>query len=571
MEISIKNVNRLKNLYTNLIVNNFSNISVWHDQCESFVNKINELKEKDIESIKKETNLLRALIYEKNNGISSRGQSVLSEKNYNSLIQEDKFIEALCKFINEDSKDNYELLKNTWNNIAEAKNFNRTPLLINRVVAACSNTVSTTVDNSKFERVFDWLIDNNLIEIKNEISDESWFSKNTALINALNDCICGKNAKEYDEVSKRIFIWMLYEYITMDIKAKKQIIKYGPPGTGKSFLARKQARDIFNVWKDEFINSNSNSEGKDYFSFEKNMEFIQFHPSYTYEDFIEGIRPQKTGNGSFELKLTNGIFKEFCKKAGVWEIDLFELGEKFTELTLFDIQNIRDDNLKGNHWDYIRNYISSIPESSLKDIFIKDVIPPFFFIIDEINRAELSRVLGELMYCLEYRGVEGRVKTQYSMLNTDETSLLKINGEYEFFIPSNIYIIGTMNTIDRSVESFDFALRRRFNWQEVLPDSCLLRNYLRKSNDKWEELADKFDRLNEEIKVEPLLGTDFQIGHAYLMNLEKKYSKKLKLKDISRCVWDDSIKPLLEEYIRGTGKEQELLDFYRKKFIDEDN
>ncbi|MFH4238343.1 AAA family ATPase, partial [Acinetobacter baumannii] len=86
-------------------------------------------------------------------------------------------------------------------------------------------------------------------------------------------------------------------------------------------------------------------------------------------------------------------------------------------------------------------------------------IPPFFFIIDEINRAELSRVFGELMYCLEYRGVKGSVKTQYANLNTKKTGILELGQTYQFFIPTNIYLIGTMNTIDRSVESFDFALR----------------------------------------------------------------------------------------------------------------
>jgi len=193
-------------------------------------------------------------------------------------------------------------------------------------------------------------------------------------------------------------------------------------------------------------------------------------------------------------------------------------------------------------------------------------VPPFFFIIDEVNRAELSRVFGELMYCLEYRGIKGSIKTQYAYLNNKLTGMLQTNQGYRFFIPSNIYLIGTMNTIDRSVESFDFALRRRFLWEEVEPDIVLLRYHLNQLCENWKSLADNLERLNTQIANEPLLGNDYQIGHAYLMNL--KYAASLKIEKVRERVWDDCIRPLLQEYLRGTGsKEDELIESFKKAFF----
>ena len=121
-----------------------------------------------------------------------------------------------------------------------------------------------------------------------------------------------------------------------------------------------------------------------------------------------------------------------------------------------------------------------------------------------------------------------------------------------------------MNTIDRSVESFDFALRRRFLWIEVLPDTELAWHNLNKIHKEWSDLAGNLEKLNDRIKSEPLLGHDYQIGHAYLMNL--KYPTSLSLKEVRKQIWDDSIHPLLQEYLRGTGREAELVDALGKEF-----
>ena len=283
---------------------------------------------------------------------------------------------------------------------------------------------------------------------------------------------------------------------------------------------------------------------------------VQFHPSFSYEDFIEGLRPTADG----KLALHDGVFKAFCKRAAQWEIDFYNLTKNLSwqEATVGDLKDeIKKKLSEKDYWELI---LKNPSETRLID-----AIPPFYFIIDEINRAELSRVFGELMYCLEYRGVEGAIKTQYAQLNTDATGMLKIGESYQFFVPHNVYLIGTMNTIDRSIESFDFALRRRFAWEEVLPDMDVLEQHLNKiHNGKWSGLAENLKKLNEAIENEPLLGADFQIGHAYLMNLN--YPKNLSLKQVCEQVWKDSIQPLLQEYLRGTGREKDLLEQFEKTF-----
>ena len=383
---------------------------------------------------------------------------------------------------------------------------------------------------------------------------DCWFSKNSFLLDIIKDEFSDElQDKETDEFYLSQFVWVLYENRSNPFSLKKQIVKYGAPGTGKTYQARQQTSLLFDIWKEEFA-------PKSNFTHESQIELVQFHPSFSYEDFMEGLRPVLDGNGAAQLTLQNGVFKEFCRNAGKWEIDVFHLDldpdKDWESISIEDLHPHREK-LSGDHWKYIFE-ISDLSKP------VSDAVPPFFFIIDEVNRAELSRVFGELMYCLEYRGVKGSVKTQYANLNNEDTGMLQTDQGYKFFIPTNIYLIGTMNTIDRSVESFDFALRRRFRWEEVAPDTGLLRYHLDGFCKTWVDLADYLERLNTKIANESLLGHDYQIGHAYLMDL--KYATSLKVAEVRERVWDDRIRPLLQEYLRGTGKEADLIESFKKEF-----
>lgn len=319
-----------------------------------------------------------------------------------------------------------------------------------------------------------------------------------------------------------------------------QIILTGAPGTGKTRMAKEIAKEIAKECEcGEKLN-------------DKNYEFVQFHPSYDYTDFVEGLRPiedkDKDGNTTMVFRKVDGIFKKFCRDVAV--------------------QNEEDKNNKEKK---------------------------YFFLIDEINRADLSKVFGELMFCLETdkRGKGNAVQTQYQNLPTYDVKEKKYYGENEdifangFYIPENVIIIGTMNDIDRSVESMDFALRRRFIWKEVEVTRDLLKNSLTGILGEYKEkykcnfecdkvaevIADSIMNLNnEKLKDNPNFGKHYFISQGQFANLpgniinqaidagEKAEDKtKAIAKSLISSVWNLRLESLLYEYIRGEGDEQDFV------------
>ena len=357
-------------------------------------------------------------------------------------------------------------------------------------------------------------------------------------------------------VKKQIFFWELYYMLENNLNLKKALVYYGAPGTGKTYKAKNIAK--------QFIDQHRIKIGKEIGS-NYQIKIVQFHPSYSYEDFMEGIRP----NSDKSLKLFNGTFKEFCKNVGEKEIRLYKNSD-FINNDSFKEKDYKFNLIKVSELNDEQKKIIGAPDNLPEGITIDEVIEPAFFIIDEINRAELSRVLGELMYSLEYRGYAGKIKTQYSYLNeseTDDSVFFWKDEEDWFFIPQNVYIIGTMNNIDRSVDSFDFALRRRFMWEEIEPDFNVVRNLL---TEQWKDkLADAFEKLNQKIEQEELLGKDYRIGHSYALEIKPIENRFESLTEVKSFLWNNFISPLLEEYLRGLGDEQrakEKLEQFGKEF-----
>lgn len=574
-------MSQLKNLYTHLVDNQIANISGWLDRYKKLSRDVETVRtaladNKDIrdDSIyanggfgtdsdtwpKFANRLLRA-----NHGVSSRGQSVLSSTNFQQFIEDQSFVHALSELIKHPSRGNVIKFETAWENARKGYKANANPLLINRTVAACTTDVSTTVNNGAFDAVYQWLVKEEIVP-QHQDGNTYWYDKNVQVIQKLRDVFQEElNKGETDIYLLNIFVWELFEYISNPFTLKKQVVKYGAPGTGKTFTAKQNAQLLFDIWVAKYESFEPSLK------FDQCLEVVQFHPSYGYEDFIEGLRPVLTSDGQPQLKLQNGVFKEFCKRAGAWELQIYgipevgpELADKWSELTLRDLKDhIREHLVENPSWRSIEGL-----EDSEK---IVNVIPPFFFIIDEINRAELSRVLGELMFCIEYRGTRGRISTQYTALNTPVTAMLHTTSGYKFFIPHNVYIIGTMNTIDRSVDSFDLALRRRFRWERTEPDLRILRYHLNQrdaeqagKSQPWSSLADDLEKLNKLIRDTELLGPDYEIGHAYLMNLG--YPARLDLSEVRKSIWEDSIRPLLEEYLRGSGRGEELIPKLQNAF-----
>jgi 5-methylcytosine-specific restriction protein B len=233
---------------------------------------------------------------------------------------------------------------------------------------------------------------------------------------------------------------------------KRQMILTGPPGTGKTFVAEKIGR---------FLTDDDPSK----------VRIIQFHQSYGYEDFVEGLRPVAKGGSGFEFDAVPGVLLNLCKQ-------------------------IEDDG-----------------ETRV-------------LIIDEINRANIARVFGELLFLLEYRD-----KTIHLMLN-----------DREFSLPDELIIIGTMNTADRNIRSLDVAMRRRFKFFELLPDETVLRKeYVRPSrtNSLGDALYNGFRALNEQLVRD--IDRHHTIGHSYF--LDKQMSG-----DVLRDIWKHEIYPLIEDY-----------------------
>ena len=182
---------------------------------------------------------------------------------------------------------------------------------------------------------------------------------------------------------------------------------------------------------------------------------------------------------------------------------------------------------------------------------------PFVLIIDEINRGDASKIFGELFYAIDpgYRGkTENLVQTQYQNLVSDTDIFAK-----GFYVPENVYILATMNDIDRSVECMDFAMRRRFVWKEITPSDTA---YMLDELEKSEEAKVKMEALNAEIAKTEGLGGAYQIGPAYFKKLEKNGNDFDKL-------WTMNIEPLLKEYLRGFRDAEKLLNGFKAAYYGE--
>lgn len=391
----------------------------------------------------------------------------------------------------------------------------------------------------------------------------------------------------------------------------KNIIFRGAPGTGKTYLAKEIATDIIsNGYFDDY--SLLSDEQK------KQIEFVQFHPSYDYTDFVEGLRPRINDDGSMGFELQDGVFKKFVARAKknlddsqksqemiekeltVQEIiaDYFssiEFGVDELEIargTKFYITSVDDKHIKismpenkvsdklslninelkamleseqnftqvkditkffgklnaTQSYSYhlaIFNAIKSKKTTITKHVARQEKLKPYIFIIDEINRGEISKIFGELFFSIDpgYRGKIGEVSTQYANLHE--------NPNDKFYIPENVYIIGTMNDIDRSVDSFDFAMRRRFRFIEIKADERL--EMLDSLEGDKDEAIRRMEALNNEISKVEELNENYHIGASYFLKLKALSFDQL---------WTDYLSPLLQDYVRGMYDEEIIM----KKF-----
>lgn len=405
-------------------------------------------------------------------------------------------------------------------------------------------------------------------------------------------------------------------FSSMLIESKNLIFR-GAPGTGKSYLAKEIAADIIsNGYYDKYTQLSDEQR--------RQVEFVQFHPSYDYSDFVEGLRPKVNDDGSMGFELQDGIFKKFVararknyedsqkskeaieKEVSVQEsmMEFFsgvELGvEKFQTINgnEFTITSVDDRhinisipaNATVNKLTLSVDDLRRMLESDVKFTKIKDItaffgksfgtqaysyefalykaikgkkgstsktaarqteLKKYIFIIDEINRGEISKIFGELFFAIDpgYRGKAGEVSTQYANLHSDP--------DEKFYVPENVYIIGTMNDIDRSVDSFDFAMRRRFRFVELKADERLEMLAALDDEDLEAEAIRRMAALNREIAAVEDLNENYQIGASYFLKLKTLTFDQL---------WTDYLQPLLREYIQGMYDEEGIMNRFAKAY-----
>lgn len=271
----------------------------------------------------------------------------------------------------------------------------------------------------------------------------------------------------------------------LDIKSPQNPLNqilFGPPGTGKTYNTVNMALDIVCPEGSQWEKEPRDKARKEYQKMQDagQIVFVTFHQSMSYEDFIEGIKP-KTEDGKITYEVKDGIFKKLCEKA------------------------------KDNNTQITQNYV---------------------MIIDEINRGNVANIFGELISLIEDDKRLGASEELHAELPYSHTI---------FGVPKNVYIIGTMNTADRSVEALDSALRRRFTFKEMMPKAELV--------PEENNVRSIFEIINQRIEV--LKDREHQIGHSYFMGVEKE--------DDLKGVFYDKIIPLLQEYFYGDYEKIQLV------------
>lgn len=571
--------NWIQQMYDEAIKTNDSVYSKWYPEYIKSISSFLEMfadggNPEDISD-----DALKYFISAGDNAISSNLQGTYSASEYEAIKEHWPELFTIFKRnidAGQISRSDYDAVYN----IIDPLLSKRRPAAFHRLWAGLFPDILTTViKDDRFRKIYKSVRERD-DSLKPATGD--WLEDNLTFMEYLKDKVKFKEPRH-----RALLAWYIHEHLPKKIEDTSDMEKYinllennhnliltGAPGTGKTYMAKQIAMAMGDA----------------------NPGFVQFHPSYDYTDFVEGLRPNATGG--FERK--NGKFKQFCADAiapmsssnfnEAYERlinDIEASGENMTVMTAgsssptafaisvnnrgnLDLLTGKDQQHNGSltkeriqdceNQIYWKGYYKGVMQLLIDKYGLKqvaqDVKTKHVFIIDEINRGELSKIFGELFFAIEpgYRGAKGRVSTQYQ--NLVDAGDPFYDG---FYIPENVYIIGTMNDIDRGVESMDFAIRRRFAWMEVTSEERI--SMLDEVIPDWsEEAKASMKSLNDSIKTPEIgLSRAYEIGPSYYCNLTK-YNGDFE------SLWKYHIEGLLREYLRGTRDVEKKVEILKSAF-----
>ena len=419
------------------------------------------------------------------------------------------------KCLNTQTDNLDSLIENT---LKESKFFSANGFLRKMIIA-----------NNYFEEKYDYAcfyaedkIENLYKQIfpQKQYDKNKFFSQNHEIFEEAKKIVSLQNDNDKDCVKLTMALDVLVlgaSFKDFPTESQPNVIFYGAPGTGKTYEVKNMINIVCQGDKNRY-------------------EWVQFHPSFSYEDFIEGIKPVGIDEKNVKLELVNGIFKDFCIKA-----------KRALEV-------------------YVEDQSKNKTE------------PIFYFIVDEINRANLSSVFGETLSLLEasYRDDPEKedfsrnlIKLQYSKLDKKNPYECDENGEAKFGIPKNIRFIGMMNDVDKSIDAFDLALRRRFKWirkdcnYEAIKEVLIKDGLEEEQITPYIESCKKINGFISDAGNGLHLGKSYEFGHSFFMKIKDYVSKSGENANIiesknKKALFEEHLSPTLKEYLRSFFTEDEI-------------
>lgn len=618
---------KLLALYDEIIVNRYIDekdaMQEWHEKYKTFIDSVQvraiELKNgKKLDYDNGDQEFLDHFFIS-NNPVSSRGSNPISDEDLRNILRNNEFIGLIEENMLNPNRKSWDALTDKGKSIFKRSHFDNQPLRFNRISASCTSNLIPMPSENAFNKFVKYLNDNAILDFTN--IEKNWYAQNEYLTKEIHEVFNNKILDENDftdEYWLNLFAWSLYDKKvnqsesdvgnteanpnkgTEKMENSLNRILFGAAGTGKTFNTINHALSILDPKYDPQLDRKELKKGFDAYKEQGRIKFVTFHQSFSYEDFVEGIRAETDGTGQLRYEVKPGVFKEICEDAKT-EIDakqdneLVPIEESInsaidqiitqakTQEMIFHTKRGAEikvsSNLAGTLFAltstgseiplsirHIRNYLKTQNEmivdqksyewaiayslrSKVKFTNFVEKVKPYVLIIDEINRGNISRIFGELITLIEDS------KRQDA---EEQLSVILPYSKKEFSVPNNVYIIGTMNSSDRSLTGLDIALRRRFTFIEMLPKPELLNDVVIEGLNIGKLLV----IINQRIEV--LLDRDHCLGHANFMSLKEQPT----LEHLAH-IFKQKIIPQLQEYFFDDWAKINLVFFNNRMLVED--